>query len=146
MSTKYHTTSHLLLSALRKVLGEHVYQKGSNITPDRLRLDFPNENRLTDEQIKDIETLVNNAIEQSLSVTYEEVTKEEALKLVPFAAFEEKYGNTVKLYTIGNPDNPFSIEICNGPHVSNTSVLGKFKIVKQESVGAGIKRIKAILE
>ena len=146
MSTKYHTTSHLLLSALRKVLGEHVYQKGSNITPDRLRLDFPNKNRLTDEQIKDIETLVNNAIEQSLSVTYEEVTKEEALKLVPFAAFEEKYGDTVKLYTIGNPDNPFSIEICNGPHVSNTSVLGKFKIVKQESVGAGIKRIKAILE
>jgi len=146
MSTKYHTTSHLLLSALRKVLGEHVYQKGSNITPDRLRLDFPNENRLTDKEIKDIEAFVNNGIEQSLPVTYKEVSKEEALKLVPFAAFEEKYGDTVKLYTIGNPDNPFSIEICNGPHVSNTSVLGKFKIVKQESVGAGIKRIKAILE
>lgn len=146
MSTKYHTASHLLLASLRKVLGDHVYQKGSNITPERLRLDFPNEERLTDQQISEIENLVNSAIENQLPVEYEEVNKQEALKLVPFAAFEEKYGDTVKIYYIGDKQNPFSIEICNGPHVNNTSLLGKFKIVKQESVGAGIKRIKAVLE
>ncbi len=146
MSTRYHTASHLLLAALRKVLGEHVYQKGSNITSDRLRLDFPNEERVTEEEIKRVEELINNAINQSLPVICEEVSKDDALKLVPFAAFEEKYGDTVKIYYIGDKTNPFSIEICNGPHVSNISVLGKFKITKQESVGAGIKRIKAILE
>lgn len=146
MSTRYHTASHLLLAALRKVLGEHVYQKGSNITSDRLRLDFPNEERVTEEEIKRVEELINNAINQSLPVICEEVSKDDALKLVPFAAFEEKYGDTVKIYYIGDKTNPFSIEICNGPHVSDISVLGKFKITKQESVGAGIKRIKAILE
>jgi len=145
MSTKYHTASHLLLAALRKVLGEHIYQKGSNITPDRLRLDFPNEQKLTNEEIIEVENLINTTIKDSLPVTFKEVPKEEALKLVPFAAFEEKYGDTVKLYTIGNPQNPFSIEICNGPHISNTNELGTFKILKQESVGSGIKRIKAIL-
>ncbi len=145
MSTKYHTASHLLLSALRKVVGNHIYQKGSNITPDRLRLDFPNEQKLTQEQVTQIEDLINTAIKDSLPVSFKEVPKEEALKLVPFAAFEEKYGETVKLYTIGDPQNPFSIEICNGPHVSNIGGLGTFKIIKQESVGAGIKRIKAIL-
>lgn len=145
MSTKYHTASHLLLSALRKVIGNHIYQKGSNITPDRLRLDFPNEQKLTQEQVTQIEDLINTAIKDSLPVSFKEVPKEEALKLVPFAAFEEKYGETVKLYTIGDPQNPFSIEICNGPHVSNIGGLGTFKIIKQESVGAGIKRIKAIL-
>ncbi len=146
MSTKYHTASHLLLSALRKVLGDHIYQKGSNITPERLRLDFPNSEKLTNEQIQEVENLINKAIGNQLSVTFKEVSKDEALKLVPFAAFEEKYGSKVKLYTIGDSQNPFSVEICNGPHVSNISVLGKFKIVKQESVGTGIKRIKAILE
>lgn len=145
MSTKYHTASHLLLAALRKILGNHIYQKGSNITPDRLRLDFPNQEKLTEEQIEKIETLINTAIRDALPVSFREVNKQEALKLVPFAAFEEKYGDTVKLYTIGDMNNPFSLEICNGPHVPNTSVLGTFKIVKQESVGAGIKRIKAIL-
>ncbi len=146
MSTKYHTTTHLLLTALRKVLGEHVYQKGSNITPERLRLDFPNETKLTPQQVKEVEDIVNTVIKQSLPVSYEEVNKQEALKRVPFAAFEEKYGDTVKLYYIGNKENPFSIEICNGPHIENTSVLGKFKILKQENVGSGIKRIKAVLE
>ena len=145
MSTKYHTTTHLLLAALRKVLGDHVYQKGSNITPERLRLDFPNEEKLTEDQVKEIEELINTAIKNALPVSFREVNKQEALKLVPFAAFEEKYGDTVKLYTIGEQQNPFSMEICNGPHVSNISSLGTFKIVKQESVGAGIKRIKAIL-
>ena len=101
---------------------------------------------MTPEQIKEVEDIINTTIKQSLPVTYEEVSKQEALSKVPFAAFEEKYGETVKLYYIGNKENPFSVEICNGPHIENTSVLGKFKILKQENVGAGIKRIKAILE
>ena len=146
ISTKYHTTSHLLLASLRKVLGEHIYQKGSNITPERLRLDFPHPTKLTEEEIKKVEELVNKAIEMSLDVHFEELPKEKALELVPFAAFEEKYGDNVKVYYIGEKGNPFSIEICNGPHIENTSSLGKFKILKQESVGSGIKRIKAVLQ
>jgi len=146
MSTKYHTATHLLLAALRKTLGNQVYQKGSNITPQRLRFDFPSETKLTEQQVKEIENIVNQAIENSLDIHFEEVSKEKALEMVPFAAFEEKYGNTVKIYYIGEKENPYSLEICNGPHVSNTKELGKFKIVKQENVGAGIKRIKAILE
>ena len=146
MSTKYHTTTHLLLAALRQVLGDSVYQKGSNITPERLRLDFPSNQKLTEEQIKEVEDIVNDAIEKGYDVTFKEMSKEEALKLVPFAAFTEKYGDVLKVYYIGPEDNPFSMEICRGPHVQNTSELGKFKIVKQENVGAGIKRIKAILE
>jgi len=146
MSTKYHTTTHLLLAALRKVLGDHIYQKGSNITPERLRLDFPNQENLTQEQLQKVEDLVNHAIKEELPVTYEQLPKEEALKLVPFAAFKEKYGDNVKVYYVGDKSNPFSVEICNGPHVANTSVLGTFKIIKQESVGNGIKRIKGVLK
>ncbi len=146
MTTKYHTATHLLLAALRKVLGEHVYQKGSNITSERLRLDFPNNEKLTEEQISEVENIVNNAIQSSLEVTFEEYPREKALKMVPFAAFEEKYGETVKIYFVGDKGNPYSIEICNGPHVKNTKELGKFRITKQENVGAGVKRIKAILE
>ncbi len=145
MSTKYHTTSHLLLKALREVLGEHVYQKGSNITPERLRLDFPNETKLLPEQIKEVEDIVNEQIKKELEVSFIEMKKEDALKLVPFAAFSEKYADRVKVYYIGSKDNPFSIEICNGPHINNTRELGTFKITKQENIGAGIKRIKAIL-
>jgi len=144
-STKYHTATHLLLSALRKVLGTHVYQRGSNITPERLRLDFPNEEKLTDEQIKEVEHIVNEQIRLKLPITFEEMDKQDALSIVPFAAFEEKYGDILKVYYIGPKENPFSVEICNGPHVKNTSQLGEFKIVKQESIGSGIKRIKAIL-
>jgi len=146
MSTKYHTTTHLLLAALRKVLGESVYQKGSNITPERLRLDFPSDKKLAEEQIKEVENIVNGAIDAGYDVTFTEMPKEEALKLVSFAAFTEKYGDLLKVYYIGTQDNPFSMEICRGPHVKNTSELGKFKIIKQENVGSGIKRIKAILE
>ncbi|HOF78811.1 MAG TPA: alanine--tRNA ligase [Candidatus Dojkabacteria bacterium] len=144
-STKYHTATHLLLSALRKVLGTHVYQRGSNITPERLRLDFPNEEKLTDEQIKEVEHIVNEQIRLKLPITFEEMDKQDALSIVPFSAFEEKYGDILKVYYIGPKENPFSVEICNGPHVKNTSQLGEFKIVKQESIGSGIKRIKAIL-
>ncbi|NLZ24162.1 alanine--tRNA ligase [Candidatus Dojkabacteria bacterium] len=146
MSIKYHTATHLLLASLRKILGEHIYQKGSNISPERLRLDFPNDNLLTDEEIQEVEDMVNRTIAKGLDISFKEVTKEEALKTVPFSPFEEKYGDTLKLYYVGDITDPFSVEICNGPHVSNTSVLGKFKIVKQESIGSGIKRIKAILQ
>ena len=107
MSTKYHTTTHLLLAALRKIVGEHIYQKGSNITPDRLRLDFPNETKLTPQQVKEVEDLINEKILEKVEVTFEEVPKEQALKKVPFAAFEEKYGESVKLYYIGPKENPF---------------------------------------
>jgi alanyl-tRNA synthetase len=150
MSIKYHTATHLLLASLRKVLGSHVYQKGSNITPERLRLDFPNETKLTQKQLKQVEDLVNSAIEQELDVTFQEYPKEEALKIIEkhssTSSFKEKYPDIVKVYFIGDKQAPFSVELCNGPHVSNTRELGKFKIVKQENIGAGVKRIKAILE
>ena len=146
ISTKYHTTTHLLLATLRKVLGDQVYQKGSNITPERLRFDYPSDTKLTPEQVKQVEDMINEQIQKGLPVTYEELPKEEALKLVPYAAFSEKYGDIVKVYYIGEKTNPYSIEICNGPHVQNTSELGKFRIVKQENVAAGVKRIKAVLE
>ncbi len=145
-SIKYHTASHLLLAALRRVLGEHVYQKGSNITPERLRMDYPNDTFLTEEQVKEVEDLVNKQIEKGLKVGHKEMPKEEALKIVPFAAFSERYPDMVNVYYIGPENNPYSMEICNGPHVENISDLGKFRITKQENVGAGIKRIKAILE
>jgi alanyl-tRNA synthetase len=150
MSIKYHTATHLLLASLRKVLGSHVYQKGSNITPQRLRLDFPNETKLTQKQLKQVEDLVNSAIEQELDVTFQEYPKEEALKIIEkyssTSSFKEKYPDIVKVYFIGDKQAPFSVELCNGPHVKNTRELGKFKIVKQENIGAGVKRIKAILE
>lgn len=146
MSTRYHTATHLLLAALQKVLGDQVDQKGSNITSERLRLDYPSNEKLTPEQVREVEDIVNTAIDASYNITFKEIKKEEALKLVPTSAFTEKYGDMVKLYYIGPFEDPFSVEICRGPHVKNTSELGKFRIVKQESVSAGIKRIKAVLE
>lgn len=146
MSTKYHTATHLLHAALRKILGEHVYQMGSNITPERLRFDFPAEQKLTVEQIKQVEDLVNEKIKAGLRVRWDQASKEEALKIVPNAAFGERYADEVKLCYIENDSELFSVEICGGPHVENTSELGTFKIVKQENVSAGVKRIKAILE
>jgi alanyl-tRNA synthetase len=145
-TVQYHTATHLLLAALRKVLGEHIYQKGSNITTERLRLDFPSDEKLTPEQVKKVEDIVNEAIEKGYEISFKEMDKEEALKLVPFAAFSEKYGDKVKVYYVGPQDKPFSTEICNGPHVKNTSELGKFQIIKQENIGSGTKRIKAVLE
>ncbi len=145
-SIKLHTTTHLLLKALRDVFGPEVYQKGSNITPERLRFDFPSEKKLTPEQIEEIENIVNEAIKKGLDITFEEKPKEEAMKIVSNASFEERYDKNLKIYYIGDKESPFSVEICNGPHVKNTKELGKFKITKQENVGTGIKRIKAILE
>ena len=140
--TKLHTAAHLLLSALRKVLGEHVVQKGSNITRERLRLDFSHSEKLTDEQFKKVEDLVNEQIKKNIPVVCEEMSLDEAKKKDAIGVFETKYGDKVKVYFIGN----FSKEICSGPHVEKTSELGYFKIKKQESSSAGIRRIKAVLE
>ncbi|MBU3922782.1 hypothetical protein KJ684_00900 [Patescibacteria group bacterium] len=140
--TKLHTAAHLLLAALRKVLGNHVFQKGSNITFDRLRLDFSHSEKLTDEELKKVEDIVNEKIKENLEVYYEEMSLEEAKKKNAMGVFESKYGDKVKVYSVGD----FSCEICGGPHIKSTGELGKFKIKKQESSSAGVRRIKGILE
>jgi len=146
MSTKYHTTTHLLLEALRRVLGNQIRQKGANITPERLRFDYNSNKKLTPEQVKEVEDIINKQIQKNLPVTYEVLPKDKAIKRVKTAVFTEKYGDEVKVYYIGERDKPFSIEICGGPHVESTGDLGTFRITKQKNVGAGIKRIKGVLE
>ena len=141
-TTKLHTTTHLLNAALRKVLGDTVYQKGSNINPERLRFDFSFDRKLTPEELQEVTRLVNEAIDSELPVICEEMTVEEAKKQGAIGVFDEKYGDKVKVYSIGD----FSKEICGGPHVSNTSELGKFRILKEQSSSAGVRRIKAKLE
>ncbi len=143
---KYHTATHLLQAALHKVLGEHVQQKGSNITSDRLRFDFVHPDKLTSEQKQEVENLVNRAIVRDLPVSCEEMSVAEAKAKGSIGLFEDKYGEKVKVYTIGSGDEVFSKEICGGPHVAHTGILGHFKIKKEESSSAGIRRIKAILE
>jgi len=146
-TTKYHTATHLLNAALREIVGEHVYQKGSNITGERLRFDFPNDSKLTPEQVAEVEAWVNDKIETGYEVSWEEMPLKQAESEGVVGVFGERYGDVVKVFTIGDKNTPISREICGGPHVSNTSELGgKFKIVKQENVGAGVKRIKAIIE
>lgn len=143
---KYHTATHLLLASLRKVLGGHVFQKGSNITAERLRFDFSHPEKLTKEQLKDVEGLVNEQIQKSLPICCEEMLLEEAKEKDAMGVFENKYGDRVKVYTVGNEKDKFSCEICSGPHVTNTNQLGHFKIIKEETSSSGIRRIKAILE
>ena len=138
----YHTATHLLHKALQIVLGEHATQKGSNITTERLRFDFSHPEKMTKEQLKQVEDIVNEQIKRDLPVTCEEMTLEEAKKSGAMGLFENKYGEKVKVYTIGD----FSKEICGGPHVTHTGELGHFKILKEESSSAGVRRIKAILE
>ncbi len=142
MEIKYHTATHLLNAALKKVLGEHVHQKGSNITTERMRFDFSHESKLTDEEKKQVEDLVNEYINMKIPVEKFEVKKEDALKMGAEAMFIDKYGDIVTVYKIGD----ISLELCGGPHVSNTSELGKFKIKKEEASSSGVRRIKAILE
>ena len=137
----YHTATHLLHKALQIVLGEHAKQKGSNITTERLRFDFSHPEKMTKEQLQQVEDLVNEQIARDLPVTCEEMTLEEAKESGATGLFENKYGEKVKVYTIGD----FSKEICGGPHVSHTGELGHFKIKKEESSSAGVRRIKAIL-
>lgn len=141
-SARLHTATHLLMAGLRKMFGPQVMQKGSNITPERLRLDFNVDHKLTEEEIKKLEEFVNDAISQAVPVTFEELPIEEAKKSGAVGVFESKYGEKVKVYTIGS----ISKEICGGPHAKNTADLHHFKILKEESSSAGIRRIKAILD
>ena len=146
--TKYHTATHLLLAALRQILSSHIYQRGSNITAERLRFDFSHTAKLTPEELKKVEDLVNQKIKDGLEVKWEEMSLEEAKKQRAMGVFGEKYGERVKVYTIFNPKTGeiFSQEICGGPHVKRTSELGKFKIIKEESSGASVRRLRAVLE
>ncbi|MFH1315538.1 MAG: alanine--tRNA ligase [Candidatus Uhrbacteria bacterium] len=141
-TTQHHTAAHLMLEALRRVLGDHVQQKGSNITEKRIRFDFSHSEKLTDEQKEEVEKLVNDAIVADYPVSFEEMTVEEAKKQGATGVFEDRYGDKVKMYSIGD----FSKEICGGPHVVRTGGLGHFRITKQESSSAGVRRIKAVLE
>jgi len=145
---KYHTATHLMYRALRNVLGDHVIQRGSNITPERLRFDFSHPEKMTLEQIKAVEDMVNEQIEKDWPMTWREENTKEALVAGVMGAFGDKYGEVIKVYTVGDPDGVnYSREICGGPHVEHTGRLGednkKFKILKEESSSAGIRRIKA---
>ena len=142
METKYHTATHLLNAALKQVLGSHVHQRGSNITAERMRFDFSHPAKMTDEEKQKTEDLVNEWITEAIPVEHLEMKKDDAIKMGAEAMFIEKYGDIVSVYKIGD----VSIELCGGPHVSNTSELGHFKIKKEESSSSGIRRIKAILD
>ncbi len=142
-TARLHTATHLLNEALRRVLKKKdIIQKGSNITPERLRFDFNFDRKLTKKEITAVEDMVNAQIEKGLSIERKEMTVEEAKKIGAQAVFEHKYGERVSVYTMGN----FSVEICGGPHVVNTEELGRFKITKEESIAADVRRIKAALE
>lgn len=143
-TVKHHTAHHLLLAALRQVLGTHVFQRGSNVTGERLRIDFSHPEKVTPEQLQQVEAIVNQAISEDLEVRREEMPREEAEKLGALAEFGAKYGDTVTVYTIFNKDGSvFSREFCGGPHVGRTSELGLFSVLKEEASSAGIRRIKA---
>ncbi len=142
IETKYHTATHLLNAALKQIIGPDVHQKGSNINEERMRFDFSCDHKLTDEEKKQVEELVNTWIKEDLPVKMVTMSKEEAVKSGAEAMFIEKYADVVNVYTIGD----VSKEICGGPHVENTGVLGHFKILKEEASSAGVRRIKAVLE
>ena len=142
IETKYHTATHLLNAALKQVLGSHVHQRGSNITEERMRFDFSHPSKMTPEEKKQTEDLVNKWIKEAIPVERLEMKKDEAISMGAEAMFADKYGDTVTVYKIGD----VSIELCGGPHVSNTSELGHFKIKKEEASSSGVRRIKAILE
>ncbi len=149
-TTRLHTATHLLNQALRTVLGAHVFQRGSNITAERLRFDFSHPDKLTSEQISRVEAIVNDAIARRLPVHYEILDLEEAKRRGAIGVFEDKYaalGGKIKVYFVGSePSGDYvSKEVCGGPHVENTAELGSFKIVKEEAVAAGVRRIKAVV-
>ena len=141
-STKYHTLAHLMLAALQQMYGSDIIQKGCNITSERIRFDFNLDHKMSDEEKTELTKIVNEKIKEGIPVTLEEMPYEEAKKEGAHGTFEDRYGSIVKVYTIGD----FSKEICGGPHVSNTSELGTFKISKEESSSAGVRRIKGVLE
>jgi alanyl-tRNA synthetase len=140
-TTRLHTATHLLHAALRQILGDEVAQRGSNITTERLRFDFSHATKVTPEQLTRVEEIVNAHIAQDLPVTWSEMTLEEAKAQGAIGLFEDRYGDRVKVYTIGSA----SMEICGGPHVERTGELGGFKIVREEGVASGVRRIRAIL-
>ena len=142
IAARYHTATHLLHQALRDILGPHVFQKGSNITVERMRFDFSHPQKMTPEEIKKVEEIVNQKISETLHVRREVMAIEDAKKSGAIGLFEGKYGENVSVYSIGE----FSKEICGGPHVKQTGEIGKFKIIKEEAVSAGIRRIKAVIE
>ena len=142
VETKYHTATHLLNAALKVVVNKDVHQKGSNITPERMRFDFSCDHKLTDDEKFKVEELVNKWISEDLVVTKEEMSKEDAIKSGAECMFIEKYPDIVTVYSIGD----VSHELCGGPHVESTGCLGKFKILKEEASSAGVRRIKAVLE
>jgi alanyl-tRNA synthetase len=149
--TKYHTATHLMYQALKDVLGKHVVQRGSNITAERMRFDFSHPDKMTTEQLAEVENIVNEQIDKDWLVSWREENTKEALANGVSGAFGDKYGETVKVYTIGDLDGVyFSREICGGPHVTHTGTLGeggkRFKILKEESSSAGVRRIKAVLQ
>ncbi len=147
MEINYHTASHLMNQALRQVLGDHVMQRGSNITPERLRFDFTHPAKMTPEEIKQVEDIVNANIQKNWPVSFTEMSLDEAKESGALGFFEHKYGERVTVYTIGtSPTDYFSKEICGGPHVTHTGKMGHFKITKEEASSAGVRRIKAILE
>ena len=141
ITTRLHTATHLLHKALKIVLGDHVAQKGSNITPERLRFDFSHPAKMTPEEVKRVEEIVNEQIQRDLPVTLETMSLEEARQAGATALFASKYGEQVKVYTMGD----FSKEVCGGPHVTHTGELGGFKILKEESSSSGVRRIKAVI-
>jgi alanyl-tRNA synthetase len=148
---KYHTATHLMYQALRDVLGDHVVQRGSNITEERLRFDFSHPQKVTPEELQKVEDIVNEQIDKDLKVSFHEYPTDEALKMGALGQFGDRYGETVKVYKMiaDGADKPFSFEICGGPHVDHTAQLkedGKrFKIIKEEASSAGVRRIKAVL-
>jgi len=146
--TQYHTATHLLLAALRKVLGNHVFQKGSNITNERLRFDFSHSQKLTDEQKTEVEKIVNDIIKKNYTVKFEEMSLDDAKKTDAIGVFEQKYGERVKVYTVFNTESEevFSQEICGGPHVKSTGDIKSFKIKKEQASSSGVRRIKAVIE
>ena len=145
---RLHTATHLLNAALRDVLGEHVWQKGSNITEERTRFDFTHDKKMAPEEIAAVEALVNDWISRDLKVKREMMPLEKARELGALGVFGEKYADTVSIYTIYDPstDEAISREFCGGPHVEHTGAIGKFKIAKEESSSSGVRRIKATVE
>ena len=138
---RMHTATHLLHQALRDILGKHVRQMGSNITRERLRFDFSHPKAMTKEEIKKVEDLVNKKIKENLKVERSELKYNDAIKQGALAFFKEKYPDVVSVYKIGD----YSMELCGGPHVKNTKEIGKFKIIKEETISAGVRRIKAVV-
>lgn len=147
METKYHSATHIMLAGLRKILGDHVFQAGSNITAERLRFDFTHGEKMTPDELKMVEDYVNMVIRSNAVMTLTEMAKTEAKESGVVGSFWEKYPDIVKVYTLSGPDGTiYSRELCGGPHISDTTDMGTFKIIKEEASSSGVRRIKAILE